>query len=62
MTNREDLDQTAPLHSFISPISPNIYFFYGDNILNILHNIPLKKYYDMVFQGSENISSDFGIL
>ena len=36
--------------------------FTVDNILNIMHNILKKKYFDMVSQGYENISSIFGIL
>ena len=52
MTNSADPDQTDQgLHSFVSPISPNIYFFTADNILNIMHNILRKNFVDMVSKG-----------
>ena len=60
MTNSEDIDKEQSywgLYCFVSHICANTYSFTVYNILNIMQNILRVKYFDMVSQGQENISS-----
>ena len=61
MTNNKDPDQTASpgvFIVFVSPICPYTKIF----TLKIMHNILREKYFDIVSEGQEIISSVFEIV
>ena len=45
------------LHCFFSPICPNTLIFTVYDTLKFMHNILREKYFDIVSEGLENISS-----
>ena len=58
---KEQSDQS--LLCFVNPICPNTKIFTVYDTVNILHNILREKYFNMVSEGQENISSVvYGIL